>query len=167
MTVGRHYGPAVRALAARLQTYLPSYLASVATAQAVRLDLPVDYTTARRESAVAFGGAQQGRLPKVFVAVEGSVRPEEWVTPQRDLVVPLLVRLVYREARRQGEIERIGDAYAEALERCLDVYAVDWPTTGVWWWGFEDSIVQPHGSDPWRRQVDVRGTIKVRTSRSG
>ena len=157
----------MRALTGRLQTYLPTWLGTVSTAQGVRLDAPVDYTTVRREVAAEFGGAQQARLPRVFVCVEGSVGgPDgEWVTPQRDLPVPLLVRLVFREARRHGAIEAIADAYAEALERCLDARAVD-AATGVWWWGFEDSLVGPHGSDPWRRQVDIRGLLKVRTTRS-
>lgn len=165
MSVGTHYGPALRGVATRFEAALPALVTAVDTAQGVRLRKPVDYTRVRREADASVPGAQHARLPRVFIVFEGSVEGERWITPQVDYPVPLLVRLVFREAQRKGMIEDIADAYAEAIERCVDTIAID-EDTGVWWYEFEDTTIEQHGEDPWRRQVDIRGEFKVRTSRS-
>lgn len=165
MSGGDHWGPAVRGVAARIEAELPALIQTAATDQGVVNVEPIRaFKRVRREAEAAFVGAAGTALPLVFILIEGSVERERWITPQVDHVAPLLVRLIYYEANTE-RVDSLGEVYDEALERCLDAHVVD-AATKIWWFEFEDTVIDQHGADVHRRQVDARGMFKVRTNRS-
>jgi len=115
------------------------------------------------EAAEDFGGERL--LPRLYVIVEGSVEIDDFLTPARDLSVPLLLRLVHREHGAET-VEDYSWGYAEILRRLLNEHGEEWANDKIWRIVLEDLAVDAHGDDRYRRQVELRATVKVRTDRT-
>ena len=141
-----------------LVDHLPAKITALETATGLTVTDPAEYV-------VTDTVQRRLNLPSVTVQVEGTTDHDDWLTPQIDLIMPVLVTCVQHEGGDDEENSyRQALLMSRAIQETLDANVED--ITGVWGIDVTGIGIEPFGPDVHRRAIEIRADVYVRTTRA-
>tara|TARA_Y100000310_G_scaffold314395_1_gene363704 strand:- start:431 stop:910 length:480 start_codon:yes stop_codon:yes gene_type:complete len=157
MSAERHIQEALDGLSTQLQTSIPAQLNTIETATSLTLPDPLEYLVTQDD-------VDPQTLGVVYIQVEGGTEDDDWITPQTDVHIPLLVSLVAHTGNDNAvTADKLARYYARAIANAINATATD--VSGVWYVNRIRTETGPFGADRYRRRVDVRAEMHLRTTR--
>lgn len=102
-------------------------------------------------------------LPHLALQIDGETEEQDWLTVQRDVVIPILVTVTHHTSDSPTVADLNSYYYARAVDDALNRRARN--VTGVWRIQTTAIGIEPVGADRNRRRAHVRATMWLRTDR--
>jgi hypothetical protein len=153
----RHIQEALDGLSSQLQTEIPTQLNTIEAATSLTLPDPTRYLVTQDD-------VNPQSLGVIYIQVEGETLDDDWLTPQTDVAIPLLVSLVDHSGDDTATtVDKRARYYARAIANALNV--VGGSVAGVWLLNRIRTSTEKFGADRYRRRIDVRAEMHLRTTR--